>query len=96
MTRWINHRFCRALIRSSQPKACLALSPSLTGTTTIRRLRNSFESWFDDLDFAQWLFVLCITATALLIRNRLRRMTKRSIRLFFKWVFQHTEREIEK
>ena len=69
---------------------------SLAATTTIRRLRNSFESWFDDLDFAQWLFVLCITATALLIRSRLRSMAKRSIRLFCKWVFQHTEREIEK
>jgi len=71
-------------------------APSLAETTTIRRLRHSFESWFDDLDFAQWLFVLCITATALLIRNWLRRMTKRSIRLFFKWEFHHTEREIEK
>jgi len=71
-------------------------APSLAATTTIRRLRNSFESWFDDLDFAEWLFVLCITATVLLIRSRLRSMAKRSIRLFFKWVFQHTESEIEK
>jgi hypothetical protein len=96
MTRWINHRFCRALIRPRPAESMFGTQPSLTGTTTIRRLRDSFESWFDDLDFAQWLFVLCITATALLIKNRLRCMTKRLIRLFFKWVFQHTEREIEK
>jgi hypothetical protein len=60
-------------------------APSLAATTTIRRLRDSFESWFDNLDFAQWLFVLCITATVLLIRNRLRGMATRLIRLFFEW-----------
>jgi hypothetical protein len=79
------------MIRASQLRTCAQIA-----TRPIRRLRYSLESWFDDLDFAQWLFVLCITATALLIRSRLRSMGKRSIRLFFKWVFQHTEREIEK
>jgi hypothetical protein len=53
-------------------------------TTPIRRLRHCLDSWLDDLDFAQWLFTLCITATALLIRNRLLSMAKRLIRLFFK------------
>jgi len=60
-------------------------APSLAATTTIRRLRDSFESWFDDLDFAQWLFVLCIMAMVLLIRNRLRGMATRLISLFFEW-----------
>ena len=54
-------------------------------TSPIQRLRHSIESLVDELDFAQWLFALCITATVLLIKRRLRDMVMRSIRFFFGW-----------
>jgi hypothetical protein len=57
--------------------------PLLAATSPIQRLRHRIESLLDDLDFAQWLFALCITATALLMKRRLRDMAMRSIRLFF-------------
>jgi hypothetical protein len=54
-------------------------------TSPIQRLRHSIESLLDDLNFAQWLFALCITATVLLGKRRLREMAMRSIRLFLGW-----------
>jgi hypothetical protein len=67
-------------------------------TRPIRRVRHSLESWLDDLDFAQWLFVLCITAAVLLITRRLLDTAARLFRLLFGWqgCFQRMEREIEK
>jgi hypothetical protein len=50
----------------------------------IRRLRHGIESWWDNLEFAQWLLVLCIKATFLLIACRLRDLAMRSIRLISK------------
>jgi len=50
----------------------------------IRRLRHAIESKWDTLEFAQWLLVLCIKATFLLIACRLQNLAVRSIRLIFK------------
>lgn len=47
-------------------------TPLPTTTRPIQRLRHCIESWLDDLDFARWLFALCMTASVLLIRRRLR------------------------
>jgi hypothetical protein len=62
--------------------ARLALHSALAATRPIPRVRHSIESWLDDLDFAQWMFVLCVTAMVLLIKRRLRGTAAALIRLF--------------
>jgi hypothetical protein len=59
--------------------------PLAAATSPIQRLRHSIDSLLDDLDFAQWLFALCITATVLLMKRRLRDVAMRSIRFLFGW-----------
>jgi len=68
------------MIRASLLRTCAQIA-----TSPIRRLRHSLESWLDDLDFAQWLFVLCITAVVSLITRRLRDTAATLIRLLFGW-----------
>jgi hypothetical protein len=57
--------------------------PLPAATSPIQRLRNGIESLVDELDFAQWLLAICITATVLLTKRRLRDMAMRSIGFFF-------------
>jgi hypothetical protein len=86
MSRRVNHRFCPLLIQlNADGKHVWHSTPSPVATRLVRRLRHSIESWIDDLDFAQWLFALCITATVLLIKRRLRSTVVTLIRLFFGW-----------
>ena len=59
--------------------------PLPVATSPIQRLRHSIESSLDDLDFAQWLFALCVTATVLLLKRRLRDLAMRSVRFFLGW-----------
>ena len=52
--------------------ARLALHFAVPAARPIPRVRHSIESWLDDLDFAQWMFVLCVTAAVLLMKRYVR------------------------